>query len=78
MRVCLFLSMLLAVGCATSQKPCLSGIELGVFGSESNGDYEEGRAGYHQRGSQTRDTNDVTVGGSATAYFDFTGACVRQ
>ena len=71
MRWLLFVPLL--VGCATPHKPCFTTLELAVYGSESDGT-SRADANFDGRG-ETWDTDDVTVGGSATMTFDFTGYC---
>jgi len=61
------LVLLALVGCATPQRPCFTTLELGVQGSRSEGS----TSALDER----FDVDDVTVGGSATMTFDFTGAC---
>lgn len=72
----LILSVALSLGCATPHKPCFTTLELSVFGSESNGTSKTG-ANLNVIGDKW-DNDDVTVGGSATMTFDFTGYCEAE
>jgi len=61
------LILLAALGCTAPKKGCVSGLEIGVNGSKSEGT--------QSAGPEVWDTDDVTIGGHATLYLDFTGAC---
>lgn len=65
--------LLLCMGCVTPHKPCFTTLELSAFGSNSNGTSRSGA--YVGGGRDNWDNDDVTVGGSATMTFDFTGYC---
>jgi len=52
---------------ACHHNPCISGAEIGINGSRSDGQ--------QALGTERWDTDDVTVGGHATLYIDTTGAC---
>lgn len=62
------------LGCVMPQPPCLTSMDIGIYGSESEGTSTGAPTG---RNSQRErwDNDDVTVGGSATITLDFTGAC---
>lgn len=65
---------LLTLGCAQSHKPCFTTLELSVHGSQSDGS-STGQP-FDPAGNRDRwDNDDVTIGGSASLTFDFTGAC---
>ncbi len=76
MRVLTLVLTLLALGCATPHRPCFTTLELSVYGSESNGTSRGAAnlAGFNDKWHN----DDVTVGGSATMTFDFTGYCETE
>ena len=63
----------LLLGCVAPRRPCFTTLDLTVFGSQSDG---ASQGPPFDDGSRDRwGNNDVTVGGSATLTFDFTGSC---
>lgn len=65
------LGLALVFGCSVPSQLCMTGFEVGVNGSRSDGNWNGGDR------DRTR-TNDATVGGHATVFFDTTGACRAQ
>jgi hypothetical protein len=72
----LILLAALTLGCAAPHKPCFTTLELSVFGSGSDGT-SRGDANRHGP-RDSWDNDDVTIGGSATMTFDFTGYCEQE
>ena len=61
------LATFLLLGCTVPHKPCLTTVELGVWGSQSDG--------RSTAVGEQWENDDVTVGGSATLTLDLTGTC---
>ncbi len=71
-----FVLTILLLSCVAPHKPCVTELQLGVYGSESDG---TSRGSANVRGGRdTWDNDDTTVGGSATLIIDLTGSCERE
>jgi len=68
-----FLLAISTLSCVAPHKPCVTELQLGVYGSESEG---TSRGSANRQGQRdTWDNDDTTVGGSATLIIDLTGSC---